>query len=159
MTTEQNPKIMEYLQSVKEHVSPKELEGYLHVNHIIHAFTKGEEHGESKFFEKMKDEFVNNISQHFLYSANMVQTLSEKKFQIDSCWISPFSQKTIFVTTVENTISDEFINLFYDLAFDFEGRYFKDKKSHIQFSFIGNENIDADQLACDNYIKVNNNNG
>lgn len=154
MSTESQLKIEEYLQTVKDQISLVELDGYLPANVIIDAFSKGEEHGEAKVLRKLKDEFINNITQHFLYSLNIYNSLCEKKFEIDSIYISPVSRDTIYVTSVQNTVDDDFIDSFYDLVFDFESRFLKDNKSHLQFSFIGNENIDDDQLACDQYIKV-----
>jgi len=157
MSTASQLKIEEYLQSVKDQISLVELEGYLPVNAIIDAFKKGEEHGETKFLSNLKDEWINNITQHFLYSINILKSLTDKKYIIDSCYLSPTSKNTIYVTSVENTVNDEFIDLFYDLAFDFEARFLKDNQSYIHFSFIGNENLDEKQLACDNFIKVDTN--
>ncbi|MCJ8152195.1 hypothetical protein MKJ01_00275 [Chryseobacterium sp. SSA4.19] len=154
MSTESQSKIEEYLQSVKDQISLVELDGYLPANAIIDAFNKGEEHGEAKFLSKFKDSFINNITQHFLYSWNIYNSLTEKKYPIDSCYISPVSRNTIYITSIENTVNDSFINLFYELAFDFEARFLKDNKSHLQFSFIGNEDVDYEQLACDHFIKV-----
>lgn len=154
MTTESQLKIEEYLQTVKDQISLVELDGYLPANAIIDAFNKGEKHGEAKVLNKLKDEFINNITQHFLYSLNIYNGLCEKNFEIFSIYISPVSRDTIYVTTIENTVNDNFIDYFYELVFDFESRFLKDNKSHLQFSFIGNENIDEEQLACDHYIKV-----
>ncbi|WP_284463994.1 hypothetical protein [Chryseobacterium sp.] len=154
MSTESRSKIEAYIDSVKGQISLEELDGYLPADAIIGAFNKGEEHGEAKLLKKLKDIFINNTSQHFLYSLNIYNKLKEAEFCIEACYISPVSKNTIYVTSVEDTTNDEFIDLFYDLAFDFEDRFLKDNKSHLHFSFIGNENIDEEQLVCDNYINI-----
>ena len=154
MSTESRSKIEAYLDTVKDQISLEELDGYLPADAIIDAFKKGEEHGETKFMKKVKDVFINNTSQHFLYSLNIFNKLTEAQFSIESCFISPVSKNTIYVTSVENTTSDDFIELFYDLAFDFENRFLSDNKSYVHFSFIGNDNVDEEQLTCDNFIKI-----
>lgn len=154
MSTDSKLKIEEYLESVKDQISHEKFEGYLPTDSIIHAFTKGEEHGEAKAISKWKDEFMNNITQQFLYSLNIYNTLIKNNYDVNCFYISPVSKSTIYLTSVENTVSDDFINLFYDLAFDFEGRFFKDSESHITFSFMGGYEVDENLLECDNYIRV-----
>ena len=155
MTTEHNPKIVEYLQSVKERIHPSQLEGYLPVNDIIIAFTKGEEHGKNAVFEQLKDNVTNQLAQHFLYTENILKDLIKNNFYIESFYISAVKRRTIFITTLENTVNDNFIDYFYDQAFLYESRFKQDYDSSIHFSFISNENIDEEELECDYFRKFN----
>lgn len=153
MTAEQNPRIMEYLQSVKDRIHPSQLQGYLPVDDIIAAYTKGEEDGEKKSIERLRENITNQLAQHFLYSQNIFRALLEKEYSIESFYISAVNKKTIFVTTVENTIDDNFISFFFDQAISYEESFRKAYHTSIQFSFIANESIDEEELECDSFVK------
>lgn len=158
MSTASRIKIEEFLDSVRDQIKHEKLDGYLPVNTIIDAFTKGEKHGEEKVFEFINNNITNQLAQHFLYTESIFKSLIDKKYGIDTFYISGVNRKTIFLTSEENTTNDEFINFFYTLAFDFEGRFFKDYQSSIHFSFIADSNIDENELECDNFIKFSLNN-
>ncbi|RMZ58965.1 hypothetical protein D1632_15480 [Chryseobacterium nematophagum] len=150
MTTESQIKLEDFINQI----SLKSLEGYVPANTIIDAFSKGEEHGVKKFLLDLKDETRKNFEQHFLYSIDILKTLLDKKYFIDACYVNPTNRKTIYVTSMDNTINDEFIDQFYDLAFAAEEKFLEKNQSHIHFSFIGNENIDEELLTLDNYILI-----
>lgn len=153
MSTATNPKIMDYLSSVKDQISLKELKGYLPADAIINAYTTGEKDGQEKFMDELINKVTNNVIQHYIYTLNVVDVL-KKNYKIHGVYLCPKENKSIITTDVDNVVEDKFIHLFYDLAFKYESQFRDETSTDMHISFIPVEHLDEEELELDNYIKM-----
>ncbi|GEN77492.1 hypothetical protein [Chryseobacterium hagamense] len=82
--------------------------------------------------------------------------LSVKEYQIIDIFTNNNTFKAIFIVSEENVVNDDFINDFYDLAFKYEAEFSEKLKKEINFSFVGYENIDVNELNIDKFFKFEN---
>lgn len=154
MSTATNPKIMDYLSTVKDQISLQELKGYLPANAIINAYTTGEKDGQEKFIDELVNKVTNNVIQHYLYTSNIATTIQSYKYKVYGVYLCPKEGKSIITTDTENVVDDDFIKLFYEQAFKFENQFRDETFSDMHISFIPVEHLDEEELELDNYIKM-----
>lgn len=94
------------------------------------------------------------LSQFKMYINTVRVNLIEKKYNIFDIYLNKNSLKAIFVVNEEDVINDDFITAFYDLAFLYEEQFRKKFKKEINLSFLGNDNIDQNELKVDKFFKL-----
>lgn len=152
MQTDISPKIAEYIKSISDKSSSVQLDGYYHVDAVIDAFSKGEENGKESVVEILREKLVRNSTQMFIYASNVFFDLREQGFEMKNFYVNPFDFKFIIVTSVENTYNEEFIDKFYSFAFRAEDKFHNETNSSMRISFIGDNNINEDELVADGYF-------
>lgn len=87
------------------------------------------------------------------FSMKILAELKSHNYYIESFYLSTEMSRTIFITSLENVINEEFINLFYKIANQFEELFRNENDSYFYFSFIGNKNINEEELEIDGFKK------
>ena len=103
--------------------------------------------------EKIESSETKEFRNQFDYSLKMLQEIKSYNYYIESFYLSLPMSRTIFITSLENIINEDFIDLFYNIAFRYESLFKNKYNFRIYFSFIGNKNINENELEFDSFKK------
>jgi hypothetical protein len=145
-----------YLQQIEDQSQSVMMDGYFHVNHVIDAFNKGEESGNKKAFEDIKDKLMRSSTQMFLYGLDVMKGLENSGFKTSHFFVNPFAFKFVLTTPVENTFNEEFIAKFFDLSNEIQNKFKEEFGIVMQLYFIQDSGINENELKTDGFLKVEN---
>ncbi len=94
------------------------------------------------------------LSQFKIFINIVKSSLIQKKYLILDVYINSNALKALFIVNEEYVTNDDFINLFYDLAFKHEEEFRKRFKKEINLSFLGHDDIDQNELKIDKFFKL-----
>ncbi|WP_348822663.1 hypothetical protein [Flavobacterium aestuarii] len=145
-----------YLQQIEDQSQNVIMDGYFHVNHVIDAFNKGEEIGNKKAFEEIKDKLMRSSTQMFLYGLDVMKGLENAGFKTSQFFVNPFAFKFMLTTPLENTYNEEFIDKFFQLSNEIQNKFKQEFGIVMQLYFIQDSDINENELKTDGFLKVEN---
>lgn len=152
MSTAIEKNLITYLKQIEDQSKKVTSEGYFHVDYVIDAFKKGEESGNKKAVEDIKETFIRATTQMFLYGFDLIKELEKKGFETSSIYVNPFAFKFMICTAKENTYNEDYIKAFFDSAHKLQKNFKEQFQKSMCFFFIQNDNLDSDELKTDGFF-------
>lgn len=146
--------LQSYLKTIESESRDAIIEGYFHVDYVIDAFKKGEKHGGQKALDNLRYKFTRASTQMFLYGIDLIQKLSESGFKTENFFVNPFSFKFLVVTALENTYSEDFIDLFFETATELEERFMQEFDIQAHYLFVQDEGLNSSEILADGFIQT-----
>lgn len=154
ITSNTSRDLKNYLQFIENKSVNTLKEGYFHVDRVIDAFQKGEEAGNHTALQKLNNTFIRTTTQMFLYGLDLIKTLEEKGYSTIDFHVNPYTYKFILVTELSNTYNEEYISLFFSIAFDKQKKFKEEFDTDAQYLFVESEDLDISELKADGFITV-----
>ncbi|MCT4151376.1 hypothetical protein HZP59_09035 [Elizabethkingia anophelis] len=154
MSTAISKNLQNYLQKIESSSSKVPVDGYFHIDHVIDAFSKGEQCGAEKALEKFKETFVRASTQMFLYGNDFIDDLVEKGYHISDYYVNPFDFKFMVTTPVENTYNEDFIYDFYKTSYIYEEKFKSEFNISMRILFIQDVELNESELKINGFINL-----
>ncbi|QCO45769.1 MULTISPECIES: hypothetical protein [Elizabethkingia] len=154
MSTTISKNLQNYLKKIESQSSKVPVDGYFHIDHVIDAFSKGEQYGVEKALEEFKENFVRATTQMFLYGNDFIKNLTEKGYSVSDYYINPFDFKFMVTTPVENTFNEDFIYAFYETSCFYEEKFKSEFNISMRILFIQDVELNESELKINGFINL-----
>ena len=159
--TSKSELFLNYLNTRKEEVKTKSLEGYYHVNVVADAYNEGfkagKESGEKEFLNNLIDKeidlFTDKSNQIYILSKSVISFINKKGFSASYLFLNlKYNRPSVIIAIPEkHLINDEFVEQAYLKIHENKLIYEKLFDEVLDISFVSSKNLNNQLLLEDGF--------